>query len=267
MIHRAEAGTNRDFTSAELDEKRSDDARGTSDALNRARRAAGQHGADVAVHGEDGALNQALEKKTHVAIGESVSAGVDALEISGALGIHVPVVSKALHGHVGISLAGVATLAGIQVAMWEMQKTKDGRRDAATRDALHAGMLMSLELPSGFVDAEVARLGVGTRNTDSSVKVKNEIASSPLAAELQLQCDQGVLAAEDFLRSGKGTKEAFFAMSRKTAERYAEDAVFRAGFDALVWANQNAPEETARLLVDVQARDARDAAAHSQCRI
>ena len=265
MITRTEAGTTRDFTSAELDAMRDD--KSTSETLNAARRKAGQKGDDVTVRGDDKPLAHALEeKKTHIAVGETLSSGLHAAEISGALGLHIPIIGKALHGPTGIVLAGVATLAGIHVSMWEMQKTKDGLRDAATRDTLHAGMLLSLELPSGFVGAEVSRRGVSTTNTSPAVKVKDQITGTPLATTLQLHCDQGVVAAEDFQASGK-TKEAFFAMCPKIAERYASDAAFRAGFDALAWAKTNAPEDAKQLVADVHARDARYAAANIQYRI
>jgi hypothetical protein len=265
MITRVEAGTTRDFTSEELDALRTD--KGTSDALNTARRKAGQKGDDVAVRGDDKTLGKTLEaRKTHVPIGETIASLVHASEISGALGLHIPLVGKALHGPQGIVLGGVATLAGIHVAMWEMQKAKDELRDAATRDTLHAGMLMSLELPSGFVASEVSRLGVTTTKTAPATKVKDQIAGTPLATTLQLHCDQGVSTAEDFQASGK-TKEEFFAMCPKIAERHASDAAFRAGFDALVWASKNAPADAKQLVDDVHQRDARYAAAQIQYRI
>jgi len=265
MITRTEAGTTRDFTHAEIEAMRED--KSTSAALNAARRNAGQKGDDVTVRGDDPTLGRVLEeKKSHVAIGETFSSGLHAAEISGALGLHIPVVGKALHTKLGIVLAGVAMLAGIHVAMWEMQKTKDGLRDAATRDTLHGGMLMSLQLPSGFVGQEIARLGVSTTSASPATKVKDQITGTTLAVTLQLHCDQGVGAAEDFGASGK-TKEEFFAMCPKVAERYAADAAFRAGFDALVWAKKNAPEDAKQLLADVHARDARYAAANIQYRI
>ena len=265
MITRTEAGTTRDFTHPEIEAMRED--KGTSAALNTARRNAGQKGDDVAVRGDDSTLGRVLdEKKTHLAVGETFSSGLHAAEISGALGIHIPVVGKALHSPWGVVIAGVATLAGIHVAMWEMQKTKDGLRDAATRDTLHAGMLMSLQLPSGFLGEEVSRLGVSTTNTSPATKVKDQITGTTLAVTLQLHCDQGVSAAEDFDASGR-TKEEFFAMCPKIAERYAADAAFRAGFDALVWAKKNAPGDAKQLVADVHARDARYAAANIQYRI
>lgn len=265
MITRIEAGTTRDFTHTEIEAMRED--KDTSTALNAARRKAGQKGEDVTVRGDDPTLGRVLEeKKTHVALGETFSSGLHAAEISGALGIHIPVVGRALHSPMGVVIAGVATLAGIHVAMWEMEKTRDGLRDAATRDTLHAGMLMSLQLPSGFIGDEVARLGVSTTNKSPSTKVKDQITGTTLAVTLQLHCDQGVSAAEDFEASGK-TKEEFFAMCPKIAERYSADAAFRAGFDALVWARKNAPEDGKQLIADVHARDARYAAANIQYRI
>jgi hypothetical protein len=265
MITRVDAGTTRDFTHDELDAMTHTD---TSAALNAARRRAGQRGGDVAVRGDDGSLHEALEHhQKHVGIGETVAATMHALDLSAAVGVHIPGVAAALESPAGIVAGGALVFAATQYAMKEMQDAKDGLRDAATRDTLHAGMLLSLELPSGFVGSEIAKLGVGTRNTDPAVKVRDQVVGSPLATALQLHCDQGVGAAEDFLRSGVGSPQAFFALCPKVSERYAADAAFRAGFDALVWAQASAPADAEQLKADVHARDARYAAASIQYRI
>lgn len=250
-IQRVAAGTTRDFSTEEYEAIREN--KSSSKVLGTARQNAGQRGEPVVVRGDDKTLDQKLEdKKTHISVGEAIGSGIHAVEIGGAVA-HAP---KFLHGPKFIVALGVATFVGAQVALAEMQHTKDDIRDAATKDTLRAGMLLSLELPSGYVAAEVERLGVSTANTSPSIKIKNQIVDTPLAASLQLHCDQGVAAAEDFLVSGQ-SKESFLKVSPKVAQRYAEDPAFKAGFDALVWAKANAPADAKQLVSDVHSRDAR----------
>src|SRR5262245_55608860 len=88
MITRAEAGTSRDFTPEELDAMHDD--KGTSQALNEARRRAGQRGDDVTVRGDDGTLKDGLEaKKTQVSFNDVVSNIIMVNDVGGAIGVGV----------------------------------------------------------------------------------------------------------------------------------------------------------------------------------
>lgn len=255
-IHGVGAGTSRDFSREEVDALQHD--RSTSAVLNQARRNAGQKGDDVTVRGDDGTLEDKLhDNQLHFSKGKGIVAACDAFHVAEGVGlVHVGghgMTAGLLGAAVGVP---VLTFIGTQVALAEMQDTKDSTRDAATRDVLHAGMLLSLELPDGFVAKETGKLGVGTTGQAPAKKVSDQIRNTPLGATLQLHCDQGVHAAQDFLASGR-SKEAFLATSSKLAERYASDAAFRAGFDAYVWASKEAPADAKSMDANIVKRDAR----------
>lgn len=250
------AATSRDFSREEVDALQHD--RSTSAVLNQARRNAGQKGDDVSVRGDDGTLQDKLhDNKTHLSKGEAIAAGCDAFHVAEGIGlIHVGghgMTAGVLAAAVGVP---VLTLIGSQVALAELQHTKDSTRDAATRDVLHAGMLLSLELPNDFVTKETGKLGVGTTGQAPAKKVSDQIKNTPLGATLQLHCDQGVHAAQDFLAAGR-SKEEFLAANGTIAERYASDAAFRAGFDAYVWASKEAPADAKAMEENTAKRDAR----------
>jgi hypothetical protein len=261
-IGRVDAGTTRDFSHEEIEALHRDAS--TSAILNAARLRAGQKGEDVAVRGDDGTLGERLaDNKTHVSKGKLALAAIDAIHVSEGIGaLHL---EGAAASFAAVTLP-IGALVSVHVAMAEMQDTKDQTRDAATRDVLHAGMLLSLELPSGFRDAEIDKLGVGTTGQAPAKKIADQIKNKPIGAALQLHCDQGVLAAEDFAASGK-TQAQFFAACPKLEERYDADAAFKAGFDAHGWAVKNAPSDAKQMIDDVEARDARYATAHVPVRV
>lgn len=259
-IRAVDAGTSRDFSREELDALHDD--RSTSAVLNQARRNAGQRGADVAVRGDDKTLHDRLhDNQTHISKGKATMAALDALHVAEGVGV-LHVGGHGMAAGLGAGVLGmavvvpVATLISSQVALAEMQDMKDQTRDAATRDVLHAGMLLSLELPKGFVDKETDKLGVGTTGQAPAKKVSDQLRNTPLGATLQLHADQGVHAAQDMLASGR-SKEDFLASNPKLAERHAADAAFRAGFDAFVWASKESPADAEAMKANVLARDAR----------
>lgn len=253
------AGTKRDFTQEEVDALHRDAS--TSKVLNQARRSAGQRGEDVTVRGDDRTLGDALRAhETHVSIGKAACAAFDGLHVAEGLGvIHVGggttagVTAGVAAMSVGVPLL---TLIASQVALAEMQNTKDSTRDAATRDVLHAGMLLSLELPQGFVARETDKLGVGTTGQAPAKKVSDQLKGTALGTTIQHHCDQGIHAARDCLALA-WSSDRFFAANPKLAERYASDAAFRAGFDAYVWASKECPEDARALDENLGARDAR----------
>lgn len=254
------AATNRDFSREELDALHED--RSTSAVLNQARKNAGQKGDDVTVRGDDKTLKDRLhDNQTHVSYGKAALAVGDGLHVAEGIGLlHVGghgMAAGVTGGVIAMAVVlPVSSLIASQVALAEMQDMKDGTRDAATRDVLHAGMLLSIELPKGFVDKETAKLGVGTTGQAPAKRVSDQIKNTPLGATLQLHCDQGVHAAQDLLASGRSQKE-FLDCNPKLAERYAGDAAFRAGFDAYVWASKEAPADAAEMRKNIEQRDAR----------
>jgi hypothetical protein len=258
-IQGVSVATRRDFTPEEIDELRKDPS--TSTALNKARRKAGQKGEDVVVRGDDRNLDETLAAhKSHVSRGKAIAGVADAAHMVEGLGlVHFVKGESLLAAAGGLGMAvgvPVATFIASQVALKEMQDTKDELRDAATRDVLRAGMLLSLELPKGFVDAEIGKLGVGTTGQAPAKKVSDQLKLTPLGVTLQHHCDQGMHAAQDCLALG-WTKDKFFAAHPKLAERYASDAAFRAGFDAYVWAAEKSPADMEAMKTNLEARDVR----------
>lgn len=116
-----------------------------------------------------------------------------------AAGIGVPIASP-LTGVAGAALEALlpaASFAASQYGLASMEATKTDTRDGATRDVMRGGMLLSLELPSGYVDSAMPR-DAGTAGRSPARKICDQIKNTPLGATLQLRCDQGIRAAEDF---------------------------------------------------------------------
>lgn len=256
------------FTNDELDAMHRDDS--TSAILNKARHDAGYKDPDVAVRGDSRSLDQTMEhQRTHLAIGETIVAATHATEVgdilSGGkvlhfLGAHA---AKQLEW----SLPAAAWVAG-QVGMYEMEHKKLETKDAATRDQMRAAMLDKLQLPSGYRDKEIAALGVSMTNQSAAVKIENQLAltDKALLATLQLHCDRGMTAARDMLGAAQ-TKEAFLKSHPAIAARYAEDAAFHDGFEALVWAKSTSPAAYAETTAALESRDARYAQASVSYRL
>ena len=182
------AGTRQNFTDEEIEALRRDES--SSAVLNEARHRTGDKGRDVAVRGDgDVGLKQQLAKnKDFDLVGEGFAVA-DGVGMASAVG--APVIST-LTGVAGGALEvllPVASFAASQYGLASMQATKTDTRDAATRDVMRGAMLLSLELPSGYVDGAMPR-DVGTAGRSPARKICDQIKSTPLAATLQLHCDQ-----------------------------------------------------------------------------
>lgn len=233
----------------------------TSGLLNKAKSAAGQRDGDVAVRGDDVTLDEHLRGyKTHVPIGETGSAAVHAVEIATAL--------KLIKLGAGASVAlPAAAWVATQVALAEMQNEKDGRKAIATRDVMHAALVQSLDVPQGFRDSEISRLGVTMSAQSPAKKIADQIAMNDGArATLQLHCDQGMNEARGMIDAGID-KTAFLKANPKIAERYGSDAAFKNGFDAMVWAKNESPATYADTVAKLESRDARYSASQVQYRL
>lgn len=232
----------------------------TSTVVSRARAAAGQRGEEVVVRGDDKTLDEHLrEYKTHIGVGKKAAAIMEAGEVATGLGLSL--------GAAFAVAAPISTWIAGQIAMAEMQYEKDGRRDIATRDTLHAAILQSLDVPEGFRQAEIQRHGVTMTARSPAKKIADQILMSPGArATLQLHCDQGMTAARDMIE-GRVDKDAFLKANPKVAERYASDAAFKNGFDAVVWAKKTSDATYAETIQKLEARDARYAATQVTVRL
>lgn len=129
-------------------------------------------------------------------------------------------------------------------------------------------MLTQLDLPNAWKAGEMEKWRGASRDASGlSMKMAAPFATidKPLVAVLQLHADRGVNAAMDM---GPMSKEAYFAANPKIEAAYDADPAFRAGFDAMEWANKPGNEAAkAKLQEDVCNRDARYAQAHVTYRI
>ncbi len=259
-IRTISSGTTRDFSNEEVDALHRDDSTGA--VLNAARRKTGDTGRDVSMQPGEAGLQRQLAKNKELDGYSAAAAAGDAVGMAGAVGIPVVPACLAVAAEV---LLPLGSLAASQYGLASMQATKTDTRDAATRDVMRGAMLLSLELPSGYADAAMPR-DVGTGGRSPAKKISDQLQGTALGTTLQLHCDQGIIAAEDFLASSSKSKEEHLAGRPKLAERYANDPAFKAGFDALVWAKQNAPGDYTQMLDNLRARDVRYAAAQVQVR-
>ncbi len=252
----------RSFSDEEVDAMRKDES--TSAVVNKARRDAGFKESDVTVRGDDKTLNEVLHHRpSHFAIGETVGAAVHGYEVVEALGVGEKLAHAA--GRLGIIGVGAATFLAVQGSMVEMEMSKAEMKDGSTRDQLHAAILYSLEVPTGFKDAEMRKLDVTMTRQSQAGKVSDqfELGDKALVVTLQLHCDKGMHAARTMLEGSKG-KDAFLEANPAIAKRYAEDVAFHNGFDALCWSKNDkaAPADAYGAQIhNLESRDARYAAA------
>lgn len=258
-----------DFTNEELDAMRQDPS--TSEIANRARRDAGYKEKDVSVRGDDRTLNEVLhDRKSHLGKAEIVAASVHAFEVAEVVG--PTAASHALHGlgrapHV---LLPIVALGAAHFNMIELERAKAEMKDGATRDQMHAAILQRLDVPAGYKAEEMKRLDVMNTAQTASSKIRNRFDDHGLGATLQLHCDQGMNAARAMIDAGQ-SKDAYLKANPKVAERYASDAAFHNGFDALVWAKKDStagnPASFTNAIKDLDSRDARYDRAHVTYRL
>jgi hypothetical protein len=237
----------------------------TSAIANKARRDAGFKEADVTVRGDDKTLNEVLhDRKSHVPPGEVAAAAFHAFDVGEAV-----IASHYLHalGKAPIIAGGIAMAAAGPANMYEMEKAKLAMKDGATRDQLHAAILDRLDVPAGFRQKEMKRLDVQMDNQSASKKISDQFTftDKALVATLQLHCDQGMHAARQ-MASGD-TQQAFLKANPKMAERYASDAAYRNGFDAMVWARADSPATFKATTEALESRDAFYKQAHITWRV
>jgi hypothetical protein len=259
-------GSRQRFNDDELDAMRRDES--TSTIVNKARRDAGFKESDVAVRGDDRTLKEVLhDHHTEIAGGEALGGALHGVEVLEAVGVG----EHAIHalGTAPQWAVPALTFAAAQYGMYETEKWKMEMKDGATRDQLHAAVLVRLDVPTGFKTEEIAKLGVSMTKQDAASKISDqfELIDKPRVATLQLHCDQGMNAARTMIESG-GEKEAFLKANPDIAKRYAGDAAFHNGFDALCWAKDDSrkkdgdPTSYKAAVESLQTRDARYDAAH-----
>ncbi len=136
--------------------------------------------------------------------------------------------------------------------------------EAVKRDAMHAAMLATLDLPQGYKDETMKELT--SKYTDGWKGAAQRVAEQALRepgkmALVQLHADQGANAARRMCEGGT-SRAAFFSQNVEAARRYASDPAFKQGFEAIVWAKQHGDAEYKAATTALESRDARYAQAH-----
>lgn len=88
----------------------------------------------------------------------------------------------------------------------------------------------------------------------SEIVLPNMRGAVPL---LQVRADEGMKVAENAVRFSLDASTALKVGDGEFALRYKNDAAFRAGFDAVMWAKQHGQGELEKVLSDLHTRDAR----------
>lgn len=247
------SGSRPRFSDEEIEAMRKDEP--TSAIANKARRDAGLKEKDVTVRGDDKTLEEVLTaRKTHVSGVEVLSGLADGMTVAEAVGVEIPL--KASLGKWPEVVLPIAGLIAAHVGMIAMENDKAAMKDGATRDQLHAGILDRLELPKSFKDAEMKKLDVSMTKQSTAYKVSAHLDAR--AATLQLHCDEGMHAARTMLESSKD-KTAFLKENPTIAKRYAEDAAYHNGFDALCWSKNDKAAPTGTYEAQVASLESRDA--------
>lgn len=235
----------------------------TNAALNEARRAAKYTSGEIAIRGDDLSYrgqkkefeSHGTHEKADIAV-HAVSTAIELGEIGGAAGMLAP--------------AGV--LVGGAIAFHHlMEANEHGEQLSKTlgKDEMHLALLHVVDVPKGYRDTRVLdRKDSGQSFASGAQTMAREIIfrQPGVRAALQLHCDQGMAAARRMLENGQ-SKDAFLAANPEVSKRYAEDAAFQEGFEALQWAREqktgDAYKETIKAL---ESRDARYDAVHIPCR-
>ncbi|MBX3232151.1 MAG: hypothetical protein KIT84_19450 [Labilithrix sp.] len=227
----------RHFTDAEAADL--DRTEGTNQVLRR------DLGVRVDVHGRDKTQRE-LSAEHHAHVGVDGFGGLVEVVADGAgiAGAHLPLALDVASPFVALGL-GFYELHAAHAQGAE-------QAEAVTRENVHVGLLGALNLPPGFKDARFKELpGVSRGPNTEAFRMTERLMSDPKGlAALQHRADIGMIAGRDFADAGV-SKEAFLAAHPKIRASYADDAAFREGFDAYVFARD--PKNG----VDVRALDAR----------
>ena len=243
---------------AELEDKVSTDA-----IMNRAAQKAGclKDGEAVHITGDDRTYAETKDEQSPYAGANfgTVSNGADALEKG--LDI-VSLFSKSHTIEAASEFAGLASLPLTAVSLVHDQveawQNGEARSDALHKDMMHVALVANLALPDGFRAAEAAKRPEAAAGWHApAAKIAEQLAQQPMAKiVLQVRCDEGMHIAEQFAQSGR-TLDDFMKAHEGLAKRYHCDAAFRAGFDGMVWAHAQGPEQLKNATIELHARDAR----------
>lgn len=242
--------------------ERDEDANKT---LNDARKDAG-YTEETHLHGKDKTYGEtkAGQQSPYHSIGEA------ALHLAPDVSAHV--IEHSVGGIIGACALPVAGGIGLYLGARMIKESHDKgteRKEALTRDATRGGMLLSLDIPSGYKAAELAKTPEATKNGkifgSDADKVASAIDAHPGGkALLQLHADRGMNAARQLLDanalSPNATAEQVsqaLASNPAAKAAYENDPAFRAGFDSLMWAKGHDPAAYAATSKALDERDVR----------
>ncbi len=259
-------GSDKRFSAAEEEAMRQDQS--SSAILNKVRKDSGHGGPDVSVRGDDKPWHEVKdEQHKHIGLAGAAHGVHTSVEIVHLAEFHA--IEAATAQGVGAGIAGGAVALGAPIAFaLGVHELAEEQKTAITRDDLHAAMVTQLDLPAAFKQGELQKWSAASKSASGlPMKMATPFATNDkaLVAVLQLHADRGVNAALDM---GSMSKEAYFAANPKIKAAYDADPAFRAGFDAMEWANKPGNEAAkAKLQQDVCDRDARYAQAHVTYRL
>ncbi len=212
----------------------------------------------MAIRGDDKSYDELIAeyKGAKANIAGSVEMGLHGVEVGGdVIGIHV-----LESGVFATGAAAALPVVGLGAGLWELREVNvrgEALSRAVAKDEEHVAMLTHLDLPESFKRAELAKYPeVGTTFASANQKMATQMAGQdrPLVLALQVQCDHGMNAAMDMSTSGL-SRDAFMTANPSLAKRYADDAAFKAGFDAVT----NTPKDSAEYKTMESALQQRDA--------
>jgi hypothetical protein len=215
----------------------------TSDAIAQAAKDAGYGDGAVLIHGNDESYDEMVRrfassgKPTLYDTSVHVAEGLDAAEV----------------GSLGIVADTLAPVAALVIGSYEIVEANVHGRElnhALQRDEAHVALLANLKLPNEFKQQEIAKYPhAGTTFQAGSQKITTTLTGKDhaLMAVAQLHCDEGMLAAKKCFESGSPPSPYVLGKCR-------EDAAYRAGFEAAVWAHGKDAQTYDALLADLKTR-------------
>jgi len=242
----------------------------TENLLNAAAQQTGKIRKDehIELHGDDASFREVKDAQrpwadpfhtaTSLAPGV-VSTSYDIVEVFG---------EKAVEHLLGAA-ANFAPLVGMAVeiketvqALPEAWERGDRQHEALLQDAAHLAVIETVAgLPQGYRKEQETRRAeafAGGRSSAPWQAMQTAlIAQKGAVPLLQVRTDEGMKIAENAVRFSLDPSTALKAGSGDLAARYNNDAAFRAGFDAVMWAKQQGHGELEKVLSDLHARDAR----------
>lgn len=213
----------------------------TTTIMNRARRDAHlENDAEIPIRGDDQTYSELKEEQQHhvgsVGGGHIYGTAIEGAEIGGLLHLGA---AGPISGAIGGLLLGGKHLHDEYVNGIERNQT-------LAKDQLHVALMTQLGLPDGYrAEAFAERSYAGNSSSGPVTQIASQFygADQKFVATLRLHADRGMNAAVDFLDSG-ASRESFFKSHPRAASAYAEDAAFKHGFDAMVWAKSHEPKTT-----------------------